>query len=217
MSHTCKTCGVEETEVLSVDNGKVTVDDSNELKTVYTYTPEQLSLSSWTKEISKDLGTGTVTYTATSGATNVGGNWSVYNDKYSVAYSHRVYGTGQNQAVTSESVIAEGTATVKSGAIKANVKSVTVSGEHSNPYEYMTVIVYSGDNKLLKSNSGYDSVTVDLSDLSIIEKDGCWISVTYSRNKFSEALSVISSAWGNYPSTFSLNTTATIKSVSVMY
>ena len=217
MSHTCKTCGVEETEVLSVDNGKVTVDDSNELKTVYTYTPEQLSLSSWTKEISKDLGTGTVTYTATSGATNVGGNWSVYNDKYSVAYSHRVYGTGQNQAVTSESVIAEGTATVKSGAIKANVKSVTVSGEHTLPQEYMTVSVYDSNNKLIKSSSGYGTVTVDLSDLSIADKDGCWVSVYHSRSKSAEQYSAISSSWYNYPDTFALDITSTVKNIAVVY
>ena len=217
MSHTCKTCGVEETEVLSVDNGKVTVDDSNELKTVYTYTPEQLSLSSWTKEISKDLGTGTVTYTATSGSTNVGGNWSVYNDKYSVAYSHRIYGTGQNQAVTSESVIAEGTATVKSGAIKANVKSVTVSGANSSTKEYMTVSVYDSNNKLIKSSSGNGAVTVDLSELSITDKDGCWVSVYYSKSNFFEMLSSISSAWGNYPATFPLDVTATIKNVVITY
>lgn len=217
VSHKCKTCGVEESEVLSVDNGKVIVDDHDELKTIYTYKPAQINHSSWTKEISKDLGTGIVTYTATSGATKVGGNWSAYNNKYSVSYSHRNYGYGQYQAVTSEAVIAEGASTVKTGAIKANVKSITVNSEHTNPSEYMTVNVYGGDDKLLKSNSGYDSVTVNLSDLSVVEKDGCWISVTYSRSRYAETLSAISSTWWNYPAAFPIDVTATIKNVVITY
>ena len=94
---------------------------------------------------------------------------------------------------------------------------MTVSGANTSPQEYMTVSVYDSNNKLIKSSSGYGTVTVDLSDLSITDRDGCWVSVYHSRSRNEEHCSVISSSWWNYPSTFALDVKSTIKSITVSY
>ena len=94
---------------------------------------------------------------------------------------------------------------------------MTVSGANSSTKEYMTVSVYDSNNKLLKSSSGYGTVTVDLSDLSITDKDGCWVSVYHSRSRNEEQYSAISSSWYNYPDTFALDVKSTIKSITVSY
>lgn len=214
VSHECTVCGVDETEKITAT---VTETDTSY---IYTYTPTVLSneLSSWTKIISKDLGSGTVTINAASGADKISGNWTVSNNKYSIGIAHEYKNATTYRAVTSSSAIAEGIANVKTGAIKANAKQITVIGEHStSPREYLVVSVYDKNNKLIKTESGYYSITINLEDLSLLEKEGCWISINHSRSLYAYTYGPWNDLWDNYPAPVPITSVSGVNSVKITY
>jgi hypothetical protein len=69
---------------------------------------------------------------------------------------------------------------------------------------------------LLQSNTGSGSVTIDLSDLTLKQKDGCYITVSHNRNNYGERR-LTSAVWSVFPPEFSLDVYSTISNVVVTY
>ena len=99
------------------------------------------------------------------------------------------------------------------------MKSITVTGAHKSGdgMEFITASIYDKNNNLLKSKSSNYSVVIDLSDLSIIEKENCYIIVTYSRSKYAEQYGPLNRDWDNYPAGEPITAIATINNVIITY
>jgi len=208
VKHTCSTCGVDENETITAVQTASTT-------TTYTYkyTPTSISsVSAWSKTYSRDYGSGTVSFTSSSGSSNVAGTWSKTNANYTVGYSHNLV-NGTWYSVTTSTVQATGTAVINKGAIKTNVQSVKAVASYEK--DYMTVIVYSSSGAILKQNSGYQTVTVDLSTIDNADKLNCYVQVIHSR--INSQSNYQSGSWNSFPSAPNISVTSTLSYVAITY
>ncbi len=208
VKHTCSTCGVDENETITAVQTASTT-------TTYTYkyTPTSISsVSAWSKTYSRDYGSGTVSFTSSSGSSNVAGTWSKTNSNYTVGYSHSLI-NGTWYSVTTSTVQATGTAHINKGAIKTNVQSVKAVAD--SPNDYMTVFVKASDGTLLKQNSGYQTVTVDLSSVDNADKLNCYVEIKHSN--INTDSNYRAGNWNTFPSAPSISATSTLSKVSVTY
>ncbi|WP_405373408.1 hypothetical protein [Pseudobutyrivibrio sp.] len=209
VSHVCSTCGVDECETITATKTLT----STAYK--YTYTPSTLSssLSAWTKTVSRDLGSGTATFTSSSGSSYVSGTWSVTNNQYSITYGHAYY-SGTWYTVTESVSHAYGTAALNKNTIKANAKSVTVTAAYSD--DSITATLYNQSGTELIKVSGTNSVRLNLSDLSNEDKTNCYL-VIYHNRTCTASNKKATTNWNSYPSAPSVSSTSAISKVTVTY
>lgn len=198
LSHECKNCGVEETEVLSLQNGKAVKDaTSNSKYVVFTYKPTIVNHASWIYNDPKDLGTGIVTLTANDiSSGKVNGVWSqIVNTPVETVSHIKDERTGLWKTRTTGTFATSGMATVVSGTIKPNVKSVTINAE--SQYDIKTqdsteagslitmldIKVYDKNDKELIHKIAGNSITIDFSNLSVSEKEDMYMIIDYRASR----------------------------------
>lgn len=208
LSHTCKTCGVDETE-----NITATVQETN-TATNYTYTPVILSSikAAWTKTITKDLGSGTVTFTAGSG------EWTYTNYNYETFHWHPGI-NGVYYKATQTNALAEALGLVISGNIKANAKYITITSPYTDNVIKAQLINADG-SKTLYMAAGSGSVTLDLTDLSLEDKENCYLAIFHNRTVTYTNYEIYKSTdnWNtDFPAATPVSATTTISKVTIAY
>lgn len=216
LHHECSNCGVEEREILSLSNGKVTKVETDAAIT-YTYKPTILtSKSPWTKVISKDLGSGSVTFS--SGSSGTSGTWSVTKTNTSRVQAHMLV-NGTWYSVSSTTAIASGTVAIASGTIKQNVQSITaylgVSGNTTGGRQ-INILVYDTNGNVLKNATATNAnAYIDLTGYSNSIKEGLYIVVTHTNTY--ERNNMKAGNWDDYPSYPDATATSIITKIVATY
>ena len=200
-----KTCRLYRTvvghsDIIESEDIEATIEDKGTYY-LYTYTPKTIkNYSSWTQKFSKDLGSGmtqislnsnnlegtitSATFTTTIPEGSYGNGVSIPN----VTHSH------PGPAMTEVIAFASGTAKIKAGVIKQNVKSITIT---SNGYS-LTAILYDKEGKPLVTASGANSVTLDASKASAIQLEGCYMMIFHKSSSYNKAIKYYNN-WYMYP------------------
>ncbi len=214
--HTCSNCGVEEREALSLSNGKVTKSETD-TQITYTYKPTVLTnKGTWTKTISKDVGSGTTTFV--SGSSGTSGNWQVSNTSVTHSQFHRQSGS-TSIAVSTTTACATGTVVINPGTIKQNVQKITAYvgsiGETTEGRE-LAVTVYDAKGRMLRSETVINgSCAIDLSNYANSVKDGLYVQISHKNTVTKE--NARAGKWDDYPSYPSATATSVVSRVVVTY
>ncbi len=184
----------------------------------YTYSPKTIkNYSAWTQTFSKDLGSGTASISLNSN--NLEG--TITSATVTTTVPEGSYGNGvtlpnvthshPGPAMTEVTAFTSGTAKVKTGVIKQNVKSITVT---SNGYS-LTAILYDKNGKPLVTASGTNSVTLDASKATAIQLEGCYMMISHKNSSYNKATKYYNS-WYMYPGC-STSTYSKITGITVRY
>ncbi|MBE5920678.1 MAG: hypothetical protein E7272_12675 [Pseudobutyrivibrio ruminis] len=208
VSHTCKANNVhQESEIIR----PVITSDSNYY--YYTYTPTSVSLAAWTEKVARnDIGSGTQSYTSFNNS-----NFSGAATKTSSATSYVVGHNRKDVANIIAASEASGLLVVNTGIIKSNVKSISVD------VQGQATVQLRNSNGLIATGSGKDTVTLDVSKLSVAEKKNCYLQISYRNsesrityvNETSQTGIITTGNASQYAG--SVTTTASVKAIKINY
>lgn len=208
VSRTCKNeANHKEVEVITPE---VTY-ESEYNRYVYTYSPSIIDHEKITIYQTIDVGTGTVTYTK-SNPGSYNGTWTAYSN---ASFSEHVHDYRNGYWYARTYSIASVSGTLVSSAIKCNVKTISV-----NLTKTGTIILKDANNNVIASKSGSGTLTLDVSSLSIFNKQGCYLVIGYNNTNsvYSEiGIGASGQNWDLWPSALPCDVTASVNNIIITY